>query len=129
MFDALNIAASGFDAAGAFYEAAAENLANIPTPGYQPQTVGLIETPGPGGTDGLEIIEVAAAPPLPQPQPGENPGNADSITAAIQLRRAQVLYAANAQVIQSQQQMFGNLINLLDTSQTEPPEEDSDSVL
>jgi flagellar hook-associated protein FlgK len=110
MFGALEIAGSGLNAANAILSTAANNTANLNTPNYRPESVNL--EPVPGG--GVEVAGISAD------QPG--PFETEAITDAIEFKRAQNLYDSNAAVIQSQEQMFGSLINILDTDYTQPPE-------
>jgi flagellar basal body rod protein FlgC len=39
----------------------------------------------------------------------------DPVVEALEVRRAQAMYTANAEVVSSQEQQFGNFLNILDT--------------
>jgi flagellar hook-associated protein FlgK len=111
MFSALDIASSGMGAAETILSAAANNVANLNTPNYREESVELAPAPGGG-------VEVLGEVVTPAPATDE-----DAIVNAIEIRKAQNLYDANAAVVQAQEQMFGSLINLLDTDYTQPPEQ------
>jgi flagellar hook-associated protein FlgK len=111
MFGALEIAGSGMNAANAILSAAANNTANLNTPNYRPESVNLEPVPGGG-------VEVAG---ISDSEPG--PSDVQAVANAIQLKRAQNLYDSNAAVIQAQENMFGSLINILDTEYRQPPEQ------
>jgi flagellar hook-associated protein FlgK len=129
LFDSLNISSSGLNAGGALLSAAASNIANANSLNYTPESVDLAEVPGAAGA-GVEIVELSG---------GAGPAGAGSIAAdndpvdianAIELKRAEIIYDANAVIIAAQQQMFGSLIDMTDTSnQSQPPDEEGDSVL
>lgn len=106
MDTALNIAQSGLNAAATLLQVAAENEVNSQSAGYTTRQVELVEQIGGG---------VAVAAITPDAQGGDG---VDPVAQAIEFRRAQTLYDANAQVIATQEQMFGSLINILDN---QPP--------
>jgi hypothetical protein len=123
----LDISASGLEAAQTLIAVAAQDQANLYTPGYQPQEPDLVDVPGSGGSggDGVEIVDsTELSSDYSQTSPASN-----AVELAEDLRKAQVLYAANAAAINIQNQTFGNMINMLDTEQTQAPDEDGDSVL
>jgi flagellar hook-associated protein FlgK len=112
MLDSLNIAATGMDAAETLLSVAANNIANLNTPNYQPESVELAAAAG----GGVQVIGIDVNP--------AGSSNSDlSVADAIELKKAQYLYDANAAVVQAQEQMFGSLINILDTEYTQPPEQ------
>jgi flagellar hook-associated protein FlgK len=103
---ALNIASSGLQAASTILTVAAQNAANATTPGYKAAEVDLLSA----GGGGVEVDRVSEDP------------NADPVSQAIEFRRAEFLYDANAQVIATEEQMFGSLINMVDNAPPQPPE-------
>ena len=112
MFDALNYCASGFEATQRLNSEASQNRADMCTPGAGGGKVQIVESPT-GRAFGISNA----------------PAGPDPTKRAEDLLRAQVLYAANAEAIDHQNQTFGNMINMLDTDQTQAPDEDGDSVL
>ena len=121
MFDALNASASGLEAAQTLITVAAQDLANVNTSSGSQESVQLVDVPGGGG--GVDVLSITA----------DLSSNAsDAADSAVKLtedlRKAEVLYAANAAAINIQNQTFGNLINMLDTDQTQSPDQDSDNV-
>jgi hypothetical protein len=107
MFDAINIAAGGMEAAGAILSSVIDG---------SPTLVQQLPA-GPGG--GVEVVRILVDP---QPSPAEGAAGLDPVAEAIDIRKAQVLYAANAAVISAQQQMFGSLIDVLDTEANQLPD-------
>ncbi len=99
--DALSIAASGMQAAQAQMTVAANNIANQNTPGYKAQAVNLVDVANDGG------VEVAGVQSTGQP--------VDPATEMAKLRQAQFMYGANAMVVRAADQMYGSLLNVLDT--------------
>jgi flagellar basal body rod protein FlgC len=120
MFDALNIAGSGLDAASTILSVAAKNMANLNTPGYATETALVGDVPG---GEGVEVVRVVVN--VPEAASGGGGPGVDAVAQAIEIRKAQVLYAANAAVIRSQEQMFGSLIDVLDTQANPPPSADN----
>ena len=121
MFDALNASASGLEAAQTLITVAAQDLANVNTSVGPQESVQLEDVPGGGGgVDVLNITEDSSS------NTNDTADNAAKLTE--DLRKAEVLYAANAAAINIQNQTFGNLINMLDTDQTQSPDQDSDNV-
>jgi hypothetical protein len=57
----------------------------------------------------------AVAPAPPDPMEATPGLSTDPVAAAIDIRNLQAIYTADAQLAAHSQQMFGNLINLLDT--------------
>jgi flagellar basal body rod protein FlgC len=109
MDSALNIAASGLDAATTLLNVAAENTANVNTLNYRTLQVDLMAQAG-GGVEPGRVI----ANPVPN-------ADLDPVALAMEYRRAEFLYDANAAVIAADEQMFGSLINILDNQPPSPP--------
>jgi flagellar basal body rod protein FlgG len=80
---------------------AANNIANQSTPGYKAQEVNLVDAPDDGG------VEVAGVQSTDQP--------VDPATEMAKLRQAAFLYGANAMVVRAADNMYGSLLNVLDT--------------
>jgi flagellar hook-associated protein 1 FlgK len=98
--DALNIAASGLQAAQAQLNVTANNIANMNTPGYTAQRVDLAAAPG-GGVD-VEGVQ--------------STGNAvDPVNELLNLKQTTLFYDANGMVIRVADRMYGSLLNILDT--------------
>ena len=98
--DALGIASSGLQAAGAQLNVTANNIANLNTPGFKAQRVDLTAAPN---NDGVEVSGVQSTD-LP----------VDPAAAMVQLRQAKLFYGANAMVVRTADQMYGSLLNVLD---------------
>ena len=122
MFDALNASASGLEAAQTLITVAAQDLANVNTSVGPQESVQLEDVPGGGG--GVDVLNITGD--LSSSNANDTADNAAKLTE--DLRKAEVLYAANAAAINIQNQTFGNLINMLDTDQTQSPDQDSDNV-
>jgi len=99
--DAFAIAASGMQAAQAQMSVAANNIANQKTPGYKAQEVNLVDVANYGG------VEVAGVQSTDQ--------SVDPATEIAKLRQAAIMYGANAMVVRAADQMYGSLLNVLDT--------------
>ena len=104
MDNVLDIAASGLGAASTLMQSAAQNVANKRTPGYKAEQVVLADA-----TEGGVAVERIQAGP-----------DGDAVAESVEFRRGQSLYDANAIVIATQEQMFGSLINILDTQPAQP---------
>jgi len=98
--DVLSIAASGLQAAQARMNVAANNIANLSTPGYKAQRVDLAAAPS-GGVDVEGIQSTGQA--------------VDPATAFTNFRQAALIYGANAMVVKMADQMYGSLLDILDT--------------
>jgi len=106
VIDALNIAASGLQAASAQLNAAANNIANMNTPGYATQSVDLAAAPR-GGVDVEGTFSSGGPVDLPK--------------QLVNLKTAALMYDANGMVIRLTDQINGSLLNILDK-----PDNDSD---
>jgi flagellar hook-associated protein 1 len=98
--DALNIAASGLQAAQAQLNVTANNIANQNTPGYTAQRVDLAAAPG-GGVDVEGVQSTGSA--------------VDPVNEFVNLRQTTLFYDANGMVIRAADRMYGSLLNILDT--------------
>jgi flagellar hook protein FlgE len=96
--DSFGVALSGMQAAQQMLRTAANNIANLNTPGFQAKQVHLQSAP----TGGVEVSSISSS------------GNDDLATQLINLRQAAFLYDANAMVIRAQERMTGSLLNVLD---------------
>jgi flagellar hook-associated protein 1 FlgK len=98
--DALNIAASGLQAAQAQFNVTANNIANQNTPGYAAQRVDLAALPDGGvAVEGIQSTGTAV----------------DPATELANLKQTALYYDANGMVIRTTDQMYGSLLNILDT--------------
>ncbi|HUB27096.1 MAG TPA: hypothetical protein VL992_16845 [Tepidisphaeraceae bacterium] len=109
MDSTLNIAASGLEAGATLLNAAADNTANAVSLNYRAVQVDLYAQAG-GGVEAGRVI----SNPVPN-------ADLDPVALAMEYRRAEFLYDANAAVIATDEQMFGSLINILDNQPPEPP--------
>jgi flagellar hook-associated protein 1 len=98
--DALNIAASGLQAAQAQLNVTANNIANLNTPGYTAQRVDLAAAPG-GGVD-VEGVQSTGNAVYP-------------VNELLNLKQTILYYDANGMVIRVADRMYGSLLNILDT--------------
>ena len=97
---ALGIAASGLGAAQTLLNATADNIANWDTPGYSAVSVDFSDV----STGGVSTESV---------EPADGP--VDLATQSVQEKTALLMYDANAAVIRVTDQMYGSLLNVLDT--------------
>ena len=97
--DSFGIALSGLQAAQAQINVAANNIANVNTPGFSAQSVNQVDVPG-GGVDVADIQSTG--------QP------VDLAAQLVKLRQAAVIYDANAMVLDVQNRMVGSVLNVLD---------------
>lgn len=100
MIDAINIAASGLQAAQAQLNVTANNIANQNTPGYTAQRVDLAAAEG-GGVD-VEGIQSTGK-------------SVDLANEMVNLKQSVLYYDANGMVIRAADRMYGSLLNILDT--------------
>lgn len=98
--DALNIAASGLNAAQAQLAVTANNIANMNTPGYSAERVDLAG--GPGGGVVVEGVQSTGQP-------------VDFAKELVSLDQTTLYYDANGMVIRASNQLYGSLLNILDT--------------
>lgn len=112
MNTALNIAQSGLAAAQVQLNVAANNIANLDTPGYKSQTANLTDLPG----GGVAVASISEDPtPGPTLPDGTEGSNVDLTTQAVNLIQSRQLYTANAMVIKVSDQMYGSLLDILNT--------------
>lgn len=98
--DVYGIAASGLAAAQASLNLSANNIVNAETPNDDAEDVDLTESP----TGGVSIDGI---------DPTGRP--VDLATESITQRSALLMYDANAAVIRMADRMYGSLLNVLDT--------------
>jgi flagellar hook-associated protein FlgK len=98
--DLLSIAASGLSAATAQLNVTANNIANMNTPGFKAQRVDLAAAPGGG-------VEVTGIQSTGQP--------VDPVDELVHLKQEGFMYGANAMMVRTGNQLFGTLIDILDT--------------
>jgi flagellar basal-body rod protein FlgC len=110
--DLFGIALSGMQAAQTQLNVAANNIANADTPGYQSRRADLVEL----STGGVGVAGMTSdtTPGAPQPD-GKTGSNVDLARELVNVRQAQTLYAANAMVVKTADQMTGSLLDILDT--------------
>jgi flagellar hook protein FlgE len=100
MSSIFGIGASGLQAAMAQMNVTSLDIANANTPGFTAETVDLYDI-STGGVDSSEV---------------ENTGQTVDMAAELtQQRQAAMLYDANAMVVNVANQMYGTLLNMLDT--------------
>ncbi|MFM1921290.1 MAG: hypothetical protein RLZZ303_2924 [Candidatus Hydrogenedentota bacterium] len=109
----LAIPLSGLRAAEIRQAAAANNIANLNTPGYRPRTVGLSEQSG-GGV----LAEAPRMDTLPQPvdtlelsAAAQAPSGVDLATEAVNTIANTAAYTANAAVIRVEDELLGALLD------------------
>ena len=110
--DVFGIALSGRHAAQAQLLVGADNLANLDTPGFKASRVDLAEAPG----GGVEVSGIEKdTTPGPLGSDGQEGSNVDLASEMIGLSRARTLYAANAMVVRTADQMTGTLLYIMDS--------------
>jgi flagellar hook-associated protein FlgK len=92
---------SGLKAAQISLNVTANNIANLNTPGFKADRVDLASAPD---EDGVEVAGVQSTD-LP----------VDPTTEMQKLIQDRLLYGANAMVVRAADQMYGSLLNVLDT--------------
>ena len=106
---ALNIAASGLDAAATQVDVAASNIANLNTPGYQPQRADLVTLSG----GGVGVAGISSGTNGGANTSADGGSNVDLANEMMQLTRAKLLYSANAVVLRAANQMLGTLLDVV----------------
>ncbi len=99
--DALNIAASGLQAAQAQLNVTANNIANQNTPGFVAQRIDLVSLPNYGGVQVEGVQSTGSA--------------VDPVKELANLNQTTLFYDANGTVIRVADRMYGSLLNILDT--------------
>jgi flagellar hook protein FlgE len=110
--EVLNIALSGMQAAGSMMNTAANNIANLNTPGYRASHVDLVELSGGGVAVGGGRPDTA---PAPVSADGKAGSNVDLATEMVSLIQSRNLYSANAMVVKTADRMVGSLLDMFDT--------------
>lgn len=108
MFDAINTALSGMNAATAQLNVAANNIANSQSDNFTPQRANLSALPDNQGVkvDSYNDLDTTS---------DDNLSN-----DLVSLKTSQFLYSANATVIHASSQMLGSLLNVLDSENPYP---------
>ena len=109
--DIFSIALSGMQAAQTQMNVAAQNVANLDTPGYQPARADLVDLSG-GGVAVSHISQTSPTDPKTA-DPAEG-SNVDLATEMVNMTRASLLYSANAAVIKIGQKTTGALLDMFD---------------
>jgi len=119
---------SALQAYGLRQQAAAHNVANMNTDGFSPSRVDLEEIQDNGGVRGrvvssnqvgAETGPAATQPAGDQEQPaegfesGREPSRTDVVNEFTTMMENETAYSANAAVIRTNQQMTGEVLNLL----------------
>ncbi|HLK58967.1 MAG TPA: flagellar basal body protein [Chthonomonadaceae bacterium] len=100
--DSITTALSGFQAASDRLDNAANNIANLNTPGYQAQEPNQISTPS-----GVQVsFSTSTTPSNPETS------NVDLTTQAVEVMMSQFSFASNAAVIRAQDEMTGSLLDI-----------------
>jgi flagellar hook protein FlgE len=107
----FSIGLSGLNAAGAMFGASAHNIANMDTPGFQSTRVRL--TPAPDGS-GVRINYVRPDPKVARAEDEAN-SDVDIASEFVNVRRAAMLYKANASVVRIGDSLMGTLLDTFDT--------------
>jgi flagellar hook protein FlgE len=109
----FSIGLSGLNAAGAMFGASAHNIANAETPGFRSTRVRL--TPAPDGS-GVRVDYVRAdKEEAKADEEGPEGSDVDIAAEFVHVRRAALLYKANASVIRIGDSLMGTLLDTFDT--------------
>ncbi len=95
----IGIASNGLQKAESQFNYAANKIVNLSVPQYDPQQVYKNGVPS-----GVAVDDIS---PTGRPE--------DLITETIAEKQASLLYDANAMVLKTANQMYGTLLNVLDT--------------
>lgn len=107
--DAIATALSGMQAASLQLDVAANNVANVSTPGFRPDQVALASAAG-GGV--AARVVPGPAPVLLAGVPAEaQPSGTDLISELETMIAAPIAYAANARIVSTSEQMNGYLFD------------------
>jgi len=101
---------SGLNAAGAMFGASAHDIANADTPGFRSTRVRL--TPAPDGS-GVRVDYVRADAKNDEKE--QEDSDVDIASEFVNVRRAALLYKANASVIRIGDSLMGTLLDTFDT--------------
>ena len=102
-------ALSGMQAASLQLDVAANNVANMSTPGFQPSEVALSSMGG-GGV-AAQVVPGPVPPALPGIPAAEQPSGTDLIDEMATLVEAPIAYAANAKVVRAWDETTSSLLN------------------
>ena len=110
--DVFGVALSGMQAAQTQLLVGADNLANLNTPGFKSSRVDLADAPG----GGVEVAGIEKdTTPGPLGPDGQQGSNVDLASEMVGLSQARTLYAANAMVVRTADQMTGTLLDIMDS--------------
>jgi flagellar hook protein FlgE len=98
IMDSFGIALSGMQAAQTQINIAANNIANINSPGFKAQRANTVSAP----SGGVEVTGTS------------NISTDDLATQMTNLQQAKFTYDANAEVVKVQSQMYGSLLDIFD---------------
>ncbi|MFI5378812.1 MAG: flagellar basal body rod protein FlgC [Tepidisphaerales bacterium] len=111
LFDVMNIAASGMQAAQTQLSVSANNIANADTPGFKASRVDTVEL-GTGGVGTVITRDNSAGAANPD---GSEGSNVDLAAEQVAMARDATYYAANATVVKVANRMLGSLLDIFDT--------------
>ena len=117
MSNAMNIAASGMQAASARVEAAASNIVNMDSSGYQPVSVAQSPAPDGGVSASLQPVTPATllaynpASPYANVQGMVAKPNVDMATEIVNMKLARHSFQASIQAYKAASQMFKTLLD------------------
>ena len=117
MSNAMNIAASGMQAASARVEAAASNIVNMDSSGYQPVSVAQSPTPDGGVSASLQPVTPATLLAYDPSSPYANvqgmvaAPNVDMATEIVNMKLAEHDFRASLMAYKASSQMFKTLLD------------------
>lgn len=111
--DTLSIALSGMQAAQVQMTAAAQNVANLQTPGYQPVRADIVDISS-GGAD----ASLQSSPSPGSSNPSAQGSSDDLATEMINMKLSQLAFRANLDVARTANRTLGSLLDMYDTDPT-----------
>ena len=115
MSNAMNIAASGMQAASARVEAAASNIVNMDSSGYQPVSVAQSPAPDGGVSASLQPVTPATLlaynPASPYANLQGSQPNVDTATEIVNMKEASYDFRASLQAYKASSEMFKTLLD------------------
>ena len=107
MASGMPVAESGMHAEQAQFDAAANNIANANTPGYNSEQIEQVALPG----GGVESTGVGVLPGIPPADPQVS--SVDVGSQMVGMMAASTLYSADARVVTMQGRMDQSVMNIL----------------